>query len=217
MLQHAVTDAFFEFSFCKFTGFEELFNQFFVVFGNTLHELCSPFSCFVCHVGRNLSFFDICAQIVLIDVGLVAHQIDNSAQVTFSTNRKLNGGSFGFQAINDLSIDLEEVSPGSIHLVDEHHAGNAVTIRLTPNSFRLRLNTTHGAEDGNHAIEHTHGTLHLNGEVHVTGGINDVDAVVIPRSGYSRSSNGDAALALLGHPVSHGGAIVHLANLVHHA
>ena len=114
-------------------------------------------------------------------------------------------------------MNLEEVSPGSVHLVDEHHAGNAVTIRLTPNSFRLRLNTTHGAEDGDHAIEHTHGTLHLNGEVHVARGINNVDAVVIPRRGNSRSSNGDAALALLGHPVSHGGAVVHLTDLVHHA
>ena len=47
-----------------------------------------------------ISFFDICAQIVLIDVGLVGNEIDNSAQFTFSTNRKLNGGSIGLQAIN---------------------------------------------------------------------------------------------------------------------
>ena len=73
VLQHTVTDAFFELSFAEFAGFEKLFNQFFVVFSNTLHELCSPLRCFLGHVGRDLSFFDICAQIVLVDVGLVAH------------------------------------------------------------------------------------------------------------------------------------------------
>ena len=143
-------------------------------------------------------------------------EVDDAAQFTLSANGKLNGDSVGLQAVLDLTVHLQEVSARAVHLVDEHHAGNAVAIRLTPDGFRLGLNTTHSTEDGDHAVQHTHGALHLDGEVHVTRGINDIDPVVVPAGGNRSSGDGDAPLALLGHPIGHGGAVMHLTDLVHH-
>jgi hypothetical protein len=40
--------------------------------------------------------------------------------------------------------------------------------------------------------------------------------VVFPAGGNGRSRDGDAPLALLGHPIGHGGAIMHLTDFVHH-
>jgi hypothetical protein len=50
----------------------------------------------------------------------------------------------------------------------------------------------------------------------VARGIDDVDAVIVPAGGDRSRGDRDPALPLLGHPVGHGGAVVHLADLVHH-
>ena len=63
-------------------------------------------------------------------------------------------------------------------------------------------------------VEHAERTLHLEREVDVARGVDDVDAVILPRAGGRRGGDGDAALLLLLHPVHGGGALVHLADLV---
>ena len=51
----------------------------------------------------------------------------------------------------------------------------------------------------------------------MTGGVDDIDAVILPAGGDGRSSDGDAPFPLLGHPVGHGRAVVHLTHLVNDA
>ena len=124
-----------------------------------------------------------------------------------------------------------EVRARAVHLVDERDARHVVLGRLTPDRLGLRLHAGHAAEDGDRAIEHAQRTLHLGREIHVAGGVDDVHAhldafeslvnafllALLPEAGRRRRSDRDAALALLLHPVGHGRAFMHLADLVDHA
>ena len=113
---------------------------------------------------------------------------------------------------------MEEVGADAVVLVDEGDAGNAVALRLTPNSLGLRLNAGNGVEHGYGAVENAQGALNLGGEVHVARGVDNLEAVglvvLLPEAGGSSSGDGHAALLLLHHPVHRRGAIMHLADLV---
>ena len=88
------------------------------------------------------------------------------------------------------------------------------------------MDTGHRAENGHGTVEYPQGALHLGREVHVTRGVDDIDPVLDILEGTGRSrpgtgngggSDGDTPLALLFHPVGHGGAFMHLAHLVNHS
>ena len=113
-----------------------------------------------------------------------------------------------------MSMHAVEVRAGPIHLVDERDPRNTVLVGLTPHGFGLRLDTAHGAEHRNGAVETREGTLHFGREVDVTRSIDDVDAMVLPEAGRRGGRDRDAALLLLLHPVHRGGAFVHFTDLV---
>ena len=96
MLEHALTDAFLELVDAEFAGFEELLDQRLIGFGDGFHQGISPFGDLVGHVRRHVGFLDVGAEIVLIDVGLVGNEIDDAAELTFSTDRKLDRNGIGF-------------------------------------------------------------------------------------------------------------------------
>src|ERR671917_1200555 len=107
---------------------------------------------------------------------------------------------------------------------------------LAPNRLRLRLYTGHGVEERDRTVEHAQAALHLDSEVHVPGRVYNVDAVLLgdaavdalafalavltgvldaaPEDGGRGGRDSDAALALLGHPVHDGVAVVDLAQLM---
>ena len=122
---------------------------------------------------------------------------------------------------------FSKFAPGAVHLVDEGDARDLVLGRLAPDGFGLRLHAGDAAEHGDRAVEHAHGALDFGREIHVARRVDDVDpvrhaeerlvgAVVLlrPVAGRGRGGDGDAALALLLHPVGHGVAVVHVAHLV---
>src|SRR5581483_1730684 len=109
----------------------------------------------------------------------------------------------------------------TVHLVDESKTRHPVLVSLAPDRLRLRLHTAYCAVHQTCAIEHAHGTLDFDGEVDVTGRVDDVDAVLgivivhpFPEAGRGGRGDRDAALALLLHPVHHGGTVMNLADLV---
>jgi hypothetical protein len=69
-------------------------------------------------------------------------------------------------------------------------------------------------EDRDRAVEHAEAALDLDGEVDVARRVDDVDAMVFPKGRRRRRRDGDAALALLLHPVHRGRALVDLTDLV---
>ncbi len=48
------------------------------------------------HVFGDIGHFDVLSEVVLIDVRLVLNQVDDAAQLTFSTDRELNRNCIGF-------------------------------------------------------------------------------------------------------------------------
>ena len=106
------------------------------------------------------------------------------------------------------------VGADAIHLVDERDARHVELVGLVPHRLRLRLDAVDGAEDHHRAVEHAQRALDLDGEVDVAGRVDEVQLVALPAEGRRRGGDGDAALALLGHPVHLRVAFVDLADLV---
>ena len=131
-----------------------------------------------------------------------------------SAPRGSGSGSGAPEALCNHVDRAPEVGAGTVHLVDEADAGHAVAVRLAPDSLRLGLDAGNGVEDDNTAIEDTQAALNLDREVNVAGRVDDVDPVALPLGGGRGSGDRDAALALLGHPVHDGRAVVDLADLV---
>ena len=121
-------------------------------------------------------------------------------------------------------VHFEEVGTGTVHLVHESQAGHVILVSLTPNSFRLRLNTTHGTVNHAGAVQDAHGTFHFNSEVNVPRGVNDVQTMfreltvhATPESGRSGRRNRNPLFLFLFHPVHGGGAIMHFTELMGNA
>ena len=134
--------------------------------------------CELLHIFRNLFATDILAQIIIVDVGLHFHQVDDALEGIFRADRQLDRYGVALQTLVHHVDNAVEISAHDIHLVDIRHTRNLVFVSLTPNGFRLRLNAALGAENGYGTVENTQGTLNFNGEVNVARGIDDVDTVL---------------------------------------
>ena len=216
MVEHPFTNAVDQLLLGEFTVVQKSFQEFLAGLRHRLHHHATPGFHLVGHGIGDRSLNNVLPQIVLVEVGLVAYQIHNAAQIPLCANGKLDREGIGPQAGFDLLVDTQEVGAGAVHFVDKDHAWHLVAVRLTPDRFRLGLDTAHGAEHGNDPIQNPHGALHLNGEVHVAGGVDDIDAVVSPTGGDGGGSDGDAPLLLLGHPIRCGSSVVDLSQFVNH-
>ena len=153
-------------------------------------------------------------EIVLIHLLLHGDQVDDAAEAVLTADRHLNRCRLGSKTITDRSNRHIEVSTRRIHLVGEYDTRNMIFRSLTPNGFRLRLNTSLGIENRHRAIENTQRTLNFSGEVNVPRCIDDVDLAVLPVAGCSCRCNGNSTLTLLVHPVHLRSTIMGLADLV---
>ena len=174
------------------------------------------------HVLGDLLAADVLAQVVVIDVGLHLHQVDDPLEGVLAADGQLDGHRVALEAVFHHLYHAVEVGAHDVHLVHVGHTGDLILFRLAPDRLGLGLYAALGAEHGDRAVQHAQGTLHLHGEVHVSGGVDDVDTVlpavaVGPETGGGGGSDGDAALLLLGHPVHGGGTLVGLADLVVYA
>ena len=159
-------------------------------------------------------FCPLHAHVVLEHVGDHAHQVDDPPELVFAAEGELDDERPRVQPVDHHLDAAHEVGADSVHLVDESDAGHAVLVGLPPYGLGLRLYARHRAEQGDGPVEHPQRTLDLHSEVHVPGRVYYVDAMIEPFARRSRRRDGDAPLLLLGHPVHHGGAIVHFADLV---
>jgi hypothetical protein len=141
-------------------------------------------------------------------------QVDDALELLAGEHRHVNRHRARAQAVAHHPDHVLEVGAHAVHLVDERDARYDVLVGLPPHRLGLRLHAADRAEHRDRAVENAQAALDLDGEVDVTGGIDDVDAVVAPLAGGGRGGDGDAALALLLHPVHRGGAFMHLAHAV---
>ena len=173
------------------------------------------------HIRRDLFNAHILAELVIVDVSVHLHQVDDALEGIFRADRQLDGDSVALETVVDHVQHVVEVRAHDIHLVDVDHAGNLVVIGLAPHSLGLGLDAALGAENGHAAVQNAQGTLDLNGEVDVARGIDDVETglgelvlAALPVAGGSGGGDGDTTLLLLRHPVHRGGTVVGLADLV---
>ena len=173
------------------------------------------------HIGGDLLHAHVLAQLVVVDVGIHLHQVDDALEGILGTDGELDGHRVALEPVVDHVEHVVEVRAHDVHLIDVNHAGDLVVVGLAPHGLRLGLDAALGAHDGHGAVQHAQGALHLHGEVHVAWSVDDVDAGLgelvlgpLPIAGGSRGSDGDAALLLLSHPVHGGGAVMGLTDLV---
>ena len=144
----------------------------------------------------------------MVDLSTHAHQIDDTAEGVFFSDRQLNSDRISLQTIFHHLDSISEISSDNIHLVDESNTRNIVNIGLTPYIFGLGLNAAAGTEYGYRTVQNTQRTLNLNGEINVAGSIDNVDTVALPKTGSCGGGNGNTTLLLLGHPVHLSGTVV---------
>ena len=203
-----------------------LLHQLFVEVANLLHHLLVPLFRLVLQIFRNVNNGDILTLVVVVDVSLHFHQVDDTLEIALLTDRELNADRVLAQAMLNLIDRHEEVGAHDIHLVDECDTRNLVGIRLAPNVLRLGLNTALGVEDTDCAVQDTERSLNLDREIDVSGGVDDVDAVLEgtrlhlrsllqgPMAGRRSGGNRDTTLFLLCHVVHGSGTFIGLAELI---
>ena len=161
---------------------------------------------------------------------LLVHHVDLAGEVILGTDRDQDPHGIRAELLLHLVEDVVKVRADPVHLVDEHDAGDVILGGLAPDGFGLGLDTGDAAEDDDRAVEHPQRALHLGREVHVAGGVDDVDPLLLageglgdpgflalpPLGGDGGGGDGDAAFALLLHPVGRGGTVVHFPDLVDH-
>ena len=175
------------------------------------------------HVLRNILYPHVLAHLVVVDVGLHFHQIDDPAEIGLFADGQLDGDGVTLETLVNHPQNIVEIGTHDVHLVDVNHAGHVIVIRLTPHGLRLGLHAALGAHNGHTAVQHAQGALHLYGEVNVARGVDNVDTGLgelvlgsLPVAGGSSGGNGDTALLLLGHPVHGSRTLVGFTDLIVH-
>ena len=127
----------------------------------------------------------------------------------------------GPKPFSNLFHNPKKVCASPIHLIDEHHARNFITVGLPPYGFRLRFDPGSTTKNNDRAVENPEATLYLNSKINVAGRIDNVYSMFFillvhstPETSGGRRRNGDTALLFLFHPVHHGCPVMDLANLM---
>ena len=90
---------------------------------------------------------------VPVDDGFHIDEIDDSPEVVFLSERKLDRHRRCVQPIPHHLEDSGKISARPVHLVHETDARHAVLVRLPPDRLRLGLHALHRAKERHGAIE----------------------------------------------------------------
>src|SRR5690606_13039015 len=110
-------------------------------------------------------------------------------------------------------------------------ARHTISVGLTPDCFRLRLNTCNTTKYGNSTIKYTQRTFYFSSEIHVSRRINNINTVFcsiknlnqllcftyLPEASSSIRCDRDTPHSLLLHPVCCSSSFVHFTNLMDRA
>ena len=198
----------------QFLILEEFFHQSVVSLSDGFHHLCVILLCLFLHIIGDVNDRNVVAQLIVVDISLHLHQVDDALEVIFGADGELNGQGVAFQTVMHHMDDIVEVRTHDVHLVNERHTGDFVFVSLMPNGFRLGFYAALGAENGNGAIQDAERTFHFNCKVHVTGGIDNIDPMTLPESSRSSRSNRNTPFLLLCHPVHRRSTLVGITDLM---
>src|SRR3989344_78796 len=100
-----------------------------------------------------------------------------------------------------------------------------VFISLTPNSFRLRLDTGDSVKNNNATIQNFERTFYLHGEIHMTGSINNIKTILFalvsfffigrnPKASGGGTGDSNSSLFFLLHPIHDSSAFMNLSDFM---
>src|SRR5215207_188865 len=211
-------------------------HQLFVLIRYSLEELLPVLVRESAHILGYLRDLPRRPEVVGVDDGPHLDEVDYPLELALGAYRQLDRHSVRPQPVDHRANGLVEVGADAVHLVDERYARYPIFVGLPPDRLGLRLDAGHGVEKRDRTVEHAQTPLHLYSEVHVSGRVYNIDTMLIgdtamdafagaltvltrpfdtaPEDRRRGGSYGDAAFALLGHPVHHGVAIVDLAEFM---
>ena len=174
------------------------------------------------HIFRDLHLEEICAKAVRVPFPCsFCQQINYTAVIVFSADRKLHRDWFCAKFIFHLFENTEEVCTGAIHFIYITNSGDMILVSLSPNGFGLWFHSTNTTKDCNSTIKISERSFNFYGEVHMTGSIDDIYFVLLviffPEYGCSCGSNCDTTFLFLHHPVHSSSAIMNLSDAVVYA
>ena len=156
----------------------------------------------------------VLAQVIVIDVGVHIHQINNTLKGLLTANWELNGYRVALQPVMHHIQHMIEIRAHDVHLVHVDHARYVIVISLPPDSFGLRLHAALCTQHRHASVQHSKRALNFNREIHVARGIDDVDAGVTPEAGCRSRGDSDTTLLFLRHPVHGRCTLMRLTQLV---
>ena len=125
----------------NFLFVEELVHKSIVCFANRFDHICTVLFSKLLHILGNLLNSHILTKVVVINVSLHLHEVDDTTEGGFLTNRKLHGNCVRAKSVLDHLNNAEEICTHNVHLVDVTHSGNFILVSLVPYGFGLGLNT----------------------------------------------------------------------------
>ena len=127
-----------------------------VEFGGLLNEIGSPELSVIEEVRWNVLLVDLCAELVGVKV-VRPHleQVDDSREVVAASDRDLHRDRIGSEPFFDGLKAVVEIRAELVHLVDEAHSGDVVSVGLSPDGLGLGFDPFLSVKDGHRTIEHS--------------------------------------------------------------
>ena len=190
------------------------FHDLIIDFSKTFDQVCVIFFCFFFVFVRNVDFFQFRSFRTFIQIGFLFDDMNVAFEISFCTHGEGNRNNCDTEFLAHILYDFVEVCAGTVHLVHKSHGRHFVFSCLTPNCFRLRLNTADRTKHTNCTVENAQRAFHFSSKVHVSWGVNQIDTVIFPEACCSSGSNGNTTFLFLLHPVHGSCTIVHFTDLM---
>ena len=153
------------------------------------------------HILRNRLVSNVLSEVIVVNFRVHIDKVNNSPECVLRADRQLNRNTVAVETLLNHIKNVVEIRTHNIHLIDVYHSRYVVFVSLTPNGFRLRLNTALCAQNGYRAVKHAERTLNFNGEVNVSGSVDNIDTMVFPEASSSSGGDCNTSFLLLLHPV----------------
>ena len=119
----------------EFLATEVFFHQCLVLLGNLFNKLVVVLLRKLHHILRNRLVSHILAKVVIIDLRLHFHEIDDTLEGVLAANRQLNRDGIALEPVLHHLDDPVEVRAHDVHLIDVHHSRDPIVVGLAPNCF----------------------------------------------------------------------------------
>ena len=107
------------------------------------------------HVLRNRLMPYILSEVIVVNFRVHVDKVNNSSEGVLRADRQLNRNTVAVEALLDHIKNVVEIRTHDIHFINVYHSRYVIFVSLTPNGFRLRLNTALCAQNGYRTVKHT--------------------------------------------------------------